>query len=380
MKIPASIEISEKAQELKKMGIKVIDLSVGQPDFSPPLTEELIKMVLATENHSGYSSSYGTAELRALIASYLSSKQNIVLTINNIIVTPGAKLGLLYVISALCPKGSTILIPEPCWLSYQELAEFVGVGVQTVSSRRENHFIPTLNDILSTITSTTKAVLINNPVNPTGVCWPISLLKNLIEELRSRDIYLILDAIYDDFDFYDKIEKLRYFLPKAELKNLVYVHGFSKSHALTGHRLGYIASTQSLIRKISTIQSNLMTCPSTFSQRIAEQLLIVDQNHNILVRMNEFRERAQFVSKKLIEYEIPFIPPDGSFYILVDTQALSAKSAEASMILLEQYHLATVPGIAYGQSAEGYIRLSLTKPISVLTVAIKLLALALKKI
>ena len=379
MKQPASIEISQKAQELKSRGVNIIDLSVGQPDFQPPINANIMHKVLSQENHSGYSSPFGIPELRTLISTYVNQKHDTSLSAGNIIVTPGAKLGLLYTINALCPRDSQIIIPEPCWLSYQELARYSGVNIKTVPSIAINRFIPTLANILAAIVPSTKAVLINNPVNPSGVCWPSSLLRNLLTELKKRNIYLILDAIYDDFDFHQKIETLHALCQSKTLSHLAYVHGFSKSLALTGHRLGYIASDEGTISKIATIQSNLMTCPSTFSQHIVEQILLQDQERYISTQVKEFKKRAAFFTAKLIEKNIPFISPDGAFYILVDTRVLTPKSAEASMILLDKYHLASVPGAAYGVSAEGYVRLSLTQPISILNQAIELLAKALKK-
>ncbi|MEP4891702.1 MAG: aminotransferase class I/II-fold pyridoxal phosphate-dependent enzyme, partial [Aliiglaciecola sp.] len=178
MKIPASIEIAQKARELEVKGVKIINLSVGQPDFKAPINQKTLRKVLNSSNHSEYSSSYGTSELRKLISTLVNKKHNLSSSPSNVVVTPGAKLGLLYAINAVCPKDSEVIIPEPCWMSYKEICEYSGVHVKSISGKQECKFIPTLDEILNKITSATSAIIICNPVNPSGVCWPKTTLKN----------------------------------------------------------------------------------------------------------------------------------------------------------------------------------------------------------
>lgn len=373
LSLPQSIAIANEADKLKGQGIDIIDLSIGQPDFSPDLSRVDIKNLLNQRSPHLYSSSNGILALRVDIVSLLEKKHCVdYIGLKNIIVTPGAKLGLHYLVESLINPGDSVVLPEPSWLSYVDLIHWSKGEARVIHGRVDKKFLCSIEDILNTVTSTTKAVLINSPVNPTGQIWSIVDIKRLYFELASKNVFLIIDAIYDDFDFYNECFNFSKLDLTSFPQYLVYIHGFSKTFAMPGHRLGYIVANEFLVKALSSVQSNLMTCPNTLSQEIASEMLrSIDVDKFIASQVKIFNDRREFAELFLSENSFEYIPPKGGFYIMLKVDFISFDSIVSAKIILEECHIAVVPGIAYGKSMSEFVRLSLVQSTSDILKALK---------
>lgn len=360
--VPKPIEIGLKAREMRRQGHEIIDLSMGQPDFMPSLDPESVRELVLEPLAHAYSDSQGIKPLRDALANYLGTKHDIQAVPEELLITPGAKLGIYYVLSSILEKNESVVIPQPSWVSYAELANWNENAFVTVSGSADRRFLSTIEGILGKVTENTKAVIVNSPVNPTGVIWPKEELLYLYSELSRRNTFLILDAIYDDFDFDYRSVRLSEFRTRGIPDFLIYVHGFSKVFSMAGHRLGYIAAGKELISQMTKVQAQLMTCPSTFSQRLALKVLEKSGEAEIRNQVAVYARRSRAVAAMLDSYGIEYTMPDGAFYILVDTSYIDHDSVKAAKIILEKCQVATVPGVAFGTSTEGRVRITLVEP------------------
>lgn len=368
---PVSIAVAQRASELKQRGLDIIDLSVGQPDFNPQLDNDEYLEILSVPDIHKYSASIGLSLLRNTLSQFLSNKHAFNVAPEQIIITPGLKLGIYYLISAIADPDSSIMVAGPTWISHSELAQWHGNQVTFIEGEPQNRFIPTNQQILSGLTKKTKLVIIGSPVNPSGVIWPKEQLTSLYHELAKRDVFMLLDAIYDDFDFNNKTVKLSDFNFDGDSSHLIYAHGFSKAFGMAGHRVGYLVCHPLLIKKIAIAQAQLMTCPSTFAQYLALRILQHDcvKRHTIIIE--QYRNRSLAVRATLNDLGLEYIEPDGTFYLLLKTEWLDPCSVIAAQVLLEKCLVATVPGIAYGRSLNGYVRMSLVQNTDIIIKAIK---------
>lgn len=366
LQLPKSIAIANLANQMKVQGINVIDLSIGQPDFSPDLSSIDIAGIIDDKASHHYSSSHGIEALREEILRLMERKHHVdYIGVKNIIVTPGAKLAIHYIIECLVNPGDSVILPEPTWLSYVDLIKWSKGEARIISGEGEQEFLCSVDDILDGITENTKIVLINSPVNPIGKIWSVESIKRLYLELSSRKIFLVIDAIYDDFDFYKKCFNFSDLILTSFPNYLVYIHGFSKTFAMPGHRLGYIVADEVLVQTLVKLQSNLMTCPSTISQVIAvEMLKNIDVDHFIATQLKVFNNRREIAEEFLVKAGLDYIPPEGAFYLMLKVDFISNDSVVSAKVILEECFVAVVPGIAYGQSVSLFVRLSLVQSAS----------------
>ena len=367
---PASIATAAKAKEMLLEGIDVIDLSIGQPDFSPPIDASSVAQISGRQTSHAYSGAAGIASLRQELAGYLQEKHILKIVDEEIVITPGAKLGLYYLLSVLLEDGDSVVIPEPSWLSYSELVNWVGGRPICVDGEESNSFLVDPEDIIDALQVDTRVVILNSPVNPTGVVWPVEAIRYLYAELKKRRTFLILDAIYDDFVFGSQVFKMSDISSQGVPENFAYIHGFSKVYSMAGHRLGYICAQPTVVSAVAKVQSQLMTCPSSFSQYMALEIL-QNRNQVDLTYLDKYEVRSLRVQELLIDSDIGFIRPDATFYIMVKIDFISPSSVAAAKIILEECLVAVVPGVAYGKSAEGYVRLSLVQPLERIEAAVE---------
>ena len=378
--VPKSIAVSALAKQMKMQGIDVIDLSIGQPDFLPDLgTVDINSIVIDRSAHS-YGSANGLESLRTEIVSLLQKKHNVDYIGNrHVIVTPGAKLAVHYIIESLVNPRDSVILPEPSWLSYVDLIKWSDGEARVISGDKKQGFLCSVEEILGRVTENTKIVLINSPVNPTGKIWPVEDIRRLYQELASRKVFLVIDAMYDDFDFYNKSFTFSNLELTSFPKYLVYIHGFSKTFAMPGHRLGYVVADDMLVETLAKVQSNLMTCPSSLSQQIAEQMLKnIDFDSFVTTQVAIFNERRIVAEAFLSKAGLEYIKPDGAFYLMLNVDFISDDSVVSAKIILEQCKVAVVPGIAYGLSVSKFVRLSLVQPSSDILKALERI-LALKQ-
>lgn len=376
---PKSIAVAEAAANLKSQGVDIIDLSIGQPDFFPPISMTQLESCFHEAQAHRYSNSLGLGNLRDIIAKQLSIKHKVSLQSEQVVITPGAKSALYYLLASLVDKDSTVIVPEPSWLSYTSLAGWNENKIVTLAGTESERFLVSNEAILNAVDNhSAKVVLINSPINPTGVAWPIDQLRELYNELCRRKVFMILDAIYDDFLFSERSVLLSDFSKDEIPKYLVYVHGFSKTFSLSGHRLGYVVASREIVTGVGRVQSQLNTCPSTFSQYLAIEMLSNLEQHYYDKIRDTYSSRSHLAQKQLSESGIEYIEPDGTFYLMMNSDFIAPKSVQAASIILDKCNVAVVPGEAYGKCTDGYVRLSLIQPKELVLEALSRIA-ALKK-
>ena len=348
------MQMKEKVSELRAKGRKIIDLTLGEPDFDTPEAVKKAAREALDLNLTHYTSAAGTPELRSEIASYLA-KRGITASAGNIIATPGAKQAVFYLLSSICGAGDEVLLPEPTWLSYAEIAKLSGAKVVPVPSSEKEGFVPPIERLMHAAGSRAKAVIINNPANPTGAMYGRDYVSELAEFCGKKGICLISDEIYSDI-VYGGAK----FFSAAEcgLESVVLVSGMSKMAAMTGWRIGYIAANEKIVQGCVKMQQQTATCPSSISQHAAIAALKCHSSYAGTMLSQYEKRRSLMVSGLSGIPKISFFIPKGAFYVFMDMRKICATSEEAALFLLEKAGVASVPGSAFGKSGEGWVRLS----------------------
>lgn len=335
---------------------KVIDLTWGQPDFDTPdhIKKAAFDAILSGRN--GYTVSSGIPELRVAISDFYKSRYGVSSDpMKEIIVTPGTKQGLMYLVQAIVNPGDEIILFEPCWLSYRDMILLNGGLPRFVPAGKK--LKPDISRIEDFISVKTKAILINNPINPSGYIFSRSELEFITGLAEKHDLYIIADEIYDrivftEFISLSKFENIR--------DRLIVANGFSKAYAMTGWRIGYLLGHERIISKVSLIHQHTATCAAAASQYAALVALRGSQD-SVAAMTKTYKERRDFMVSGLRDTPFTLVQPDGTFYAMLDVSSLGVRPGENAEALLRAYGIASVDGISYGQSAKDYVRLSLTK-------------------
>lgn len=359
LKLSSTIKIADMVRELEKSGKKIIRLETGEPHLPTPKVAKLAVQEALNQDFTHYSHSRGIYELREILCQTYNKKFGTNFDPDkNILITPGGKQALFYAIFSVIEPGDEVIIFNPAWMSYEEIVKIAGGVPVFVESEREKDFELSFDRMKKKITKKTRAIILNSPCNPTGKIIKRAVLKQINQVCLQKNTLLISDEIYDQLIFkgYNHYSVLSV---NPELKNCVLVNGFSKTYAMTGWRLGYVISPPELIDVMLKFQQSTITCPTTFTQFGAVEVLktgsdfneqalkIYQENRDIL--LNEFNKMKQF---KMIE-------PEGGLYAFVDISQASADSYNFSLDLLKRCQVSVVPGAVFGQNGEGYIRICL---------------------
>lgn len=332
---------------------EIIDLTWGQPDFDTfeHIKEAAFEAVRSGKN--GYTNSSGIPELRQAISDFHASRYGAVYNPHaEIIVTPGVKQGLMYLIQAMVDPGDEVVLFEPCWLSYRDMILLNG-GIPRFIPAGES-LKPDVSGIEDFINEKTKAILINNPINPSGYVFSRSELEFIAEVAEKHDLYVIADEIYDRIVF-TGFASLSVFQNLRE--RLVVANGFSKAYAMTGWRIGYLLGCERILSKVSLIHQHTATCAAAASQHAALAALKGDQRL-IDEHVEIYRRRRDYLVEEFKESIFQIVPPDGTFYAMIKVPDFLRNVTNKSEYVLEHYGIATVDGLSYGQSARDYVRIS----------------------
>ncbi|MGE5805339.1 MAG: pyridoxal phosphate-dependent aminotransferase [Ignavibacteria bacterium] len=363
--VSSTMKVAAEAKKMKAKGIPVIDLSVGEPDFPTPqnIKEAAIKAIL--EDQTKYTLNNGTVELRKAIASKLLNDNGLEYSIEDIIVSNGAKQSLFNAVHTLVYNDDEVIIPAPYWVSYPEMAILAHGKSIIVETKLENGFKISPDELRNAITPKTKVLILCNPSNPAGSAYTRKELEAIAEIAEEENFYIISDEIYEKL-LYDNFEFVSFPSLSEEMKKrTVLINGVSKSHAMTGWRIGYAAGPEEVIKGINKIQSHSTSNASSVSQAAAVEALIGPQDTLEEMR-TEFEKRRNYMYDELISINgIKCYKPEGAFYLFPDISAFFNKSTEVirisdsfdlSMYLLYEAKIAAVPGSSFG--SEGFIRFS----------------------
>jgi aspartate aminotransferase len=360
----ATIAMNQKGRDLKEKGVDVINLSVGEPDFfTPDHIKEAAKKAI-DDNFSFYAPVPGYPALRQAVADKLKRENGLDFTQAQIVVSTGAKHALANVIECLIEKGEEVIIPAPYWVSYAEQVKIAeGVNV-IVSTSIDDEFKMTPEQLRAAITPKTRALLLCSPSNPTGVVYSKQELKALADVIAEYDdVFVIADEIYEHINFVGGHETI------AQFENIrdrvVIINGVSKAYAMTGYRIGYMAGPEWLAKACTKLQGQVTSGATSVAMQAAIAALNGDQS--CLAEMNAaFRRRRDLVLAHIAEIDGVKCPtPGGAFYVFPDFSHYFGKSfgdrkindsMDLCIYLLEEGHIATVPGSAFG--AEGCVRIS----------------------
>ncbi|MCM8762112.1 MAG: pyridoxal phosphate-dependent aminotransferase [Candidatus Omnitrophica bacterium] len=350
LKPSATLEINKKAKELKAKGVDVINLSVGEPDFDTPEPIKDFAIKVIKEGFTKYTDTAGIQELREAISNKLEKENGLSYSPSQIVVSNGAKHSLYNIFLAILDPGDEVIIPAPYWVSYPEMVCLAG-GVP-VFCRWDKNFKMDMEHLKFLINRKTKALILNSPSNPTGIVYEKAEIDSIAEMLIKSNILCISDEVYEKI-IYDGKKYVSIASHSSEMKrNTVIVNAVSKTFAMTGWRIGYIAAEKEIADAVSKIQGQTTSAPSSISQKAA--VFAIKEGQALYSEMvNEFQKRRDFLLKNLPE-EFFYPVPMGAFYLFFSYNEMD--SLTLCKQLLEEKYLAAVPGVEFG--ADKFIRIS----------------------
>lgn len=352
----ATLAMSQKSSEMKAQGIDVINMSVGEPDFNTPdHIKEAAKKAI-DDNYSRYSPVPGYADLRKAIVEKLKNENGLDYTVNEVLVSNGAKQSVCNTVMALVNPGDEVIIPAPYWVSYPQMVKLAGGTPVIVEAGFEQNFKMTPEQLEAAITPKTRLLILCSPSNPTGSVYTKEELAELAEVIkRHDDLFVLADEIYEHINYVGHHESIAQF-PGMKERSII-VNGVSKAYAMTGWRIGYIAAPEWIVKGCNKLQGQYTSGPCSVSQKAAE--FAYTQSQECVEQMRQAFERRRNLIVKLAQ-DIPGLEvnvPQGAFYLFPKCSSFYGKSYESTTInnssdlalfLLEKGHVATVGGDAFG--------------------------------
>ena len=356
----ATLAMSQKSSEMKAQGIDVINMSVGEPDFNTPDDIKEAAKKAIDDNWSRYSPVPGYPDLRKAIVAKLKNENNLDYTINEVLVSNGAKQSVCNTIMALVNDGDEVIIPAPYWVSYPQMVKLAGGEPVIVNAGFEQNFKMTPAQLEAAITPKTRMLILCSPSNPTGSVYSKEELEGLAKViLKHEDLFVLADEIYEHINYIGKHESIAQFEGMKERS--IIVNGVSKAYAMTGWRIGYIAAPEWIVKGCNKLQGQYTSGPCSVSQKAAEAAYTLDQG--CVEEMRQAFERRRNLIVELTG-KIPGLEvnkPEGAFYLFPkcssfygksykdgDTVRTINNSTDLAMYLLEVGHVATVGGDAFG--------------------------------
>ena len=356
----ATLAMSQKSSEMKANGIDVINMSVGEPDFNTPDNIKEAAKKAIDDNWSRYSPVPGYPDLRKAIVAKLKNENNLDYSINEVLVSNGAKQSVCNTIMALVNDGDEVIIPAPYWVSYPQMVKLAGGEPVFVNAGFEQNFKMTPEQLEAAITPKTRMLILCSPSNPTGSVYSKEELRGLADIiLRHEDLFVLADEIYEHINYIGKHESIAQF--DGMKGRAIIVNGVSKAYAMTGWRIGYIAAPEWIVKGCNKLQGQYTSGPCSVSQKAAEAAYTLDQG--CVEEMRQAFERRRDLIVELAS-KIPGLEvnkPEGAFYLFPKCSSFYGKtykegdavktiegSTDLAMYLLEVGHVATVGGDAFG--------------------------------
>ncbi|MBT8243001.1 MAG: aminotransferase class I/II-fold pyridoxal phosphate-dependent enzyme [Nitrosopumilus sp.] len=341
------LSIFLKAKSLEEQGKKIIHMEVGEPDFLPP---KIVKNALEEVFDKGflkYGQAKGMPLFREALAKHVTKTFNANINDENIIVSPGARFSIFTAITTLLNPGDEMIVIEPAWPAYKDCALNSGIKVRTIKTTFENKWEPSLDQIEKAINSNTKMIVLNYPNNPTGKILDENLQDRIIDLARKNNLYVLSDEIYSQYAKTKWKSILSYNYEKS-----IVTQSFSKSHAMTGFRIGYAVADSKIIEKMAKLQALCLTNVSEPIQYIAMKALEEDTSNNT----NTVQNRLDVLAQKANEIGLEFVIPDGAMYLFAKINQEGFDGVQFANSTLEK-GLAVAPGEGFGDY-KNFIRLS----------------------
>ena len=382
-------KLAEKVLNIKPSGIRkffdlvaekkgVISLGVGEPDFDTPWHIRDEGIYAFEKGRTFYTSNSGLKELRIEICNYLKRKFNLTYDpLMETLVTVGGSEAIDLTFRALINEGDEVIIPEPCYVSYKPCAILANAKPVVIDLKAENDFRLTAKELRDAITDKTKILVLAFPNNPTGAIMERKDLEEIAKVVIEKDIYVVSDEIYAELTYKGKHISI------AEIDGMrdrtILINGFSKAYAMTGWRLGYACGPKEIVQQMTKIHQFAIMCAPTVSQYAAVEAL-KNGDSDIEMMKEAYNQRRQFLLNSFKEMDIPCFEPYGAFYVFPCIKKYGMTSEEFAMKFLEEENVAVVPGTAFGDSGEGFLRISYAYSIENLKVVMEKLKSFVAKI
>ncbi|MGI6777606.1 MAG: pyridoxal phosphate-dependent aminotransferase [Acetivibrionales bacterium] len=346
-----------------------ISLGVGEPDFVTPWNIREAGIYSLEKGHTHYSSNAGLIELREGISKYLKRKYNLEYRAKDqIVVTVGGSEGIDIALRALVEKGDEVIIPEPSFVAYKGCTLISGATPVVINLREEDQFKLTPEQLENAITDKTKVLILSYPNNPTGAIMNKDELKKIADVLKDRDIIVISDEMYSELTYEGKHVSIASF---PEMKDkVILVNGFSKAFAMTGWRLGYVCGHPVLIEAMKKIHQYVLMCPPTTSQYAAIEALNGSEE-DVRKMVREYNRRRRLMVDGFRKMGLDCFEPLGAFYVFPCIKSTGMSADKFCENLLKEERVLVVPGTAFGECGEGFLRATYANSVENITEALK---------
>ena len=384
-----TVELNARVAQMIRDGIDIIKMNIGEPDFNTPDNIKDAAKQAIDNNFTRYTPTPGIPDLIQAIIEKLKKDNNLEYAPNEICVTTGAKQALYEAVLTLVGEGDEVIVPTPCWVSYEDMIKLAGGVPGTVPTieKGEKRFHLDLERIEKAITSRTTAIMINTPNNPTGVVYTKEELEGLAQLCIRHDIWIISDEVYEKLIYEDAVHVSLASISKEAWNRTVTINGCSKTYAMTGWRLGYAAAPAAFMKKMRGMQGHITSGVNAISQKAAVEAIGGPQE-SVEKMKNEFDRRRIMMYKKLCDIPgITLVSAEGAFYLLPDVSSYFGKtwgkgvihdSCDMAEYLLEKAKVAVVPGDGF--RAPGCLRLSYSNSYEKLSEGIERIEEALKEL
>ncbi|MBQ4283615.1 MAG: aminotransferase class I/II-fold pyridoxal phosphate-dependent enzyme [Lachnospira sp.] len=372
--------LSKKIVDIQPSGIRkffdvvsempdAISLGVGEPDFDTPWSIREEGIYSLEKGRTFYTSNAGLKELRVEITNYLSRKYDLHYdAMKEVMVTVGGSEAIDVALRCMVDPGDEVLIPQPCYVSYVPCAVMADAVPVTIDLKEENQFKLTKEQLLASITDKTKILVLAFPNNPTGAIMTKEELAELVPVIIEKDLYVISDEIYSEMTYNGKHCSIASFPGMKE--RTVVINGFSKAFAMTGWRLGYACAPANIMEQMIKLHQFAIMCAPTNSQFAAVEAL-KNCDAEVAKMMEAYNQRRRYLVNAFKEMGIECFEPFGAFYVFPSIKKFGMSSEEFATRLLQEQKLAVVPGTAFGECGEGFVRISYAYSIENLKVGLE---------
>ncbi|MGO8756982.1 MAG: pyridoxal phosphate-dependent aminotransferase [Terracidiphilus sp.] len=364
-----AFEVLSKAKALERQGKQIVHLEIGEPDFDTPkhIVDAAVDALRGGWTH--YVPSAGLPELREAIAAQVSQSRGVAVRPEEVVVVPGGKPIMFYLMLALVDDGDEVIYPNPGFPIYESMIRYVGGSAVPIPLREERDFAMDVDEMARLITPSTKLIILNSPQNPTGGVLSRRDIERVAEVIGDRNIMVLADEIYCRLQFEGQPFSIMT-VPGMQQRTIL-LDGFSKTYAMTGWRIGYGVMRPDLATQISRLVTNSNSCTAAFTQRAALAAITGDQSSVDAMRAEFERRSRAFVDGLNHIHGFSARMPKGAFYVFANITGTGWESKRLADVLLEEAGVAALSGTAFGSYGEGYLRFSVANSMDNLMEALK---------
>ncbi len=352
-----TLALNEEARLLRERGEAVINLGIGEPKNKTPIAAMLASGAKLSSGEVKYTPPDGLPSMKKAVIRYTEENYDRLVAPENVIVTNGAKQSLYNIFYSILNPQDEVVIVAPYWVSYPEMIRMC-MGIPVVVTPEDGTFTPRFEDIERAVTSSTRAIVINSPNNPSGAIYPAELISKLVDLCERKGIYMVCDDIYHKLTFNGNVAPPAYSFTKKDIEDshIIVVNGVAKLYGMTGFRIGWVVAPRQLVRVMTNVLAQTTSCVSPIAQAAAEGALNGLQSVVEALRLQIQNNRDVVLQEMKTFNGARLIEPQGTFYALPDLRAFNNNSVEVSKFLLKKAMVVTVPGKEFGM--EGHIRIS----------------------